>query len=187
MMVSLTLIGLIFGAIIAIYTVGSKAWRKGNIRGELLQELQVITNKLSKDVERTDLASLTITPDQEALSCLKLYDKDGNFLLDALGRPIWSSWVVYFKDGTELRYREVEWTASEASRAAPAPIESFSPPLTLADYRTGGKAYTTHLEEFELQLIPDTNLLSVKVSLEKTVGEKLRENLTSEFTVRMRN
>lgn len=187
MMVSLTLIGLIFAAVIAIYVVGSKAWRKGNVRGELLQELQVISNKLTKDAERTTLPSVTIGPAQDKISLLRLYDQDGDFLLNSLGRPIWTSWAVYFQDGSDLRYQEVPWPADEATRTNPLQIEALDPPLTLDDYAVGGKSYSSNLLEFQITPVPDAPAMNFKVTLEKAITSQIKETLISEQIVRMRN
>jgi prepilin-type N-terminal cleavage/methylation domain-containing protein len=189
MLVSLSLVGLIFAAIISIYVVGSKGWRKGNVRGELLQEIQVIARKLGRDIERSSLNSISVGPSQNQLSLLKLYDDDGDFVLDSRGNPLWPRGLCIFRKAriSNFRFREVLWPADASTRSTPLPIEELNPPLTIADYASGGKKYSSNLEEFKVVQTPGVPTLSIRIILQKKVDSKLTESLNSEFTVRMRN
>lgn len=187
MLISLSLLAIIMTAVMAIYIVGVGAWRKGGVRAELLQDLQVASSRIVKDLERTSYASLSIGPTRDTISVLTMFDETGQFALDANGKPIWDRWVVYFRVGDELRRQEVAWGATPDVRATPVPIELLSPPQTLANYASGGRVIARDIYNFEVSVVPDTTSISVKLRLRRDVPRSGPQLVHLETVVGTRN
>lgn len=187
MMVSLGLLLIIMGMVLAVYIAGVKVWRKGGTRSELLQDLQVATSNMANDLARTSYASVSIGPGNDSIAVLTLFDDDGNFAMNSAGDPIWDRWVIYSRQSDTLVRSEVAWPATPDIRATPIPIEQLSPPLTIVDYVATGRVIARDIYDFEVLVVPDTTSISLKLHLLKQVPQAPPERVRVDTVIATRN
>ncbi len=184
MLISLSLLGVIISTVLAIYVMGFQAWRKGDVRGDLLAAMQVSSARLVGDIEKTNYASVSIGPTGDSVALLSAIDSAGQFQLDPNGRPIWQRWVVYYQSAGELLQLEVPWTAPPADRVNPLPIEHLGG--SLADYLSGGRVVARNLYDFEVSVIPDTPMLELRLDFQKSSGRQT-EQVEMKTLIKTRN
>ena len=189
--------GILVTAIFSIFNMGLSAFHKTTIKNELLQEAQITNVKLSADLERSSLSSLSADatdPEQGVAAFLSPLDDDANFVTDNRGRPVWQKYLVYYLDDTtrEMYRREVPLLAGSPQRTVPTPIEFFNDgggPATLLSYRNGGRAISRFVLNFEPDILPaPVSQLNWRLTLERErYGSKRPESLTTNVAIRLRN
>lgn len=103
---------LLFGAIVLIYQVCAKVWRKVDIRTGLLRELQVAVRYLERGLEVTHPYGLARA--ENALAYLSATDEDDNIVVGGNGGPAWQKFVIFYVDADgRLRRRLVELSTPE--------------------------------------------------------------------------
>ncbi|MEW6279273.1 MAG: hypothetical protein AB1758_11660 [Candidatus Eremiobacterota bacterium] len=159
-LIGLSLLCLLMLMMFFIYRVGASAWKKSEAQTQLLQEGQVVTGRLSREVERSvyDSASLDPGPNNgTAVAFLTCWNETANrYEYDAASRsPIWQRYEICYYDSAT---QEVRWTqAPFVPSTTPAPLGG------LAGFRNGGRVLarnvtrcdfvlTDHVLELQLEL-----------------------------------
>lgn len=159
--VSFFLLSLLFMMMFFIYRQGASAWKKSETQGELLQEAQAVTRKLTRDAERSSFASLTLDPAAPATavafaSCWSPATMSHEY--DPFGRsPVWQRFEIFYYDALA---REVRWKEAPLPGA---PTTTVGPLAGLAGLRSDGRVLARnvircdftrgdHTLDFELEL-----------------------------------
>lgn len=188
MLLTISLLGLLMGAVLTIYVSGARAWRKTDARSELLGEAQVCTSNLVADLERSTYAGLELGSGGDALAIASLYDKDGKFELTLDGTPVWQRWIVYYLRDGAVHRTEVPWTAPLADRAEATTLASLNPPLTVDDYCSGGRVLARNVYDVDFSVIPGTSLVSARLELrKKRYGHPEPEKVRLDTLIKTRN
>lgn len=153
-----------FGAltvsIFKIFDMGIAAFRKTSIKNELLQQSQITNYRLTLDLERSAITSVSVAPNM--LSFLSPLDDNDEFQMDAgTGRPEWQKYIIYYRSSSEeVTYRtEFPIHPSSSQREVPTPIEDYDDPVTgrrpLSFYATGGEQpLSRYVVEFDPEILP---------------------------------
>ncbi|MCA9779428.1 MAG: prepilin-type N-terminal cleavage/methylation domain-containing protein, partial [Candidatus Eremiobacteraeota bacterium] len=139
--------GILVTAIFMIFNLGLSAFHKTTVKNELLQQAQITNVKLTADLERSSLGSLSsdwADPTRGIAAFLSPLDDNAEFKTDTRGRPIWQKYIVYYlDDGTNEIFREeIPLVAGAPQRSVPTPIEFYNGgtgPKPLLAYRNGGR------------------------------------------------
>jgi len=184
LMVALGLLSLMMVMMFFIYRQGASAWKKTEAQTQLLQNLQVFTNRLSRETERSIYASAAADPGPStgtAVSMLSCWsDMNSRYDYSGLTRgPIWQKYLVfYYNNATqEVLLREIPLT----------PPGSTAVPLAgMAAFRTGGRALARNVTQCNFTL--QDRLLEVQLELKlKRYGSPSLEVLQFPCRVFFRN
>lgn len=194
-LVVLSVFGILMTAMFLVFDMGLKAWQKISIKNELLQEAQVLNRKLTADLERAAMSSLSIddaetTPTVAMLSAL---DEDGVFKSDHRGRPVWQKYLVYYLVKSEgvIYRREIPLIAGATQRRVATPIEYYnggSGRRPILFYRSRGRPLSRFVKELKLEVRDDpVSQLRWVLTLERGVGSDKQETLTTDVAIHLRN
>jgi len=193
----ISVFGILVTAIFSIFNMGLSAFHKTTTKNELLQEAQITNVKLSADLERSTLSSLSCDasdPEQGIAAFLTALDDDEKFITDNRGRPVWQKYLVYYLDDStnEMYRREVPVLPTAPQRTVPTPIEFYNGgggPATLLSYRNGGRAISRFIQKFEPDELPaPVSQLTWRLTLERErYGSERPESLTTNVAIRLRN
>jgi hypothetical protein len=178
MIVVMSIFGVLMVSLFAIFQIGLSAWRKADVKNELLQSVQVASIRVSKEVERTAFESLSAESADQILAFLSPLDDDGRFVHTPNGKPLWQRYVVYYRDNVEqkLMRREITLDPAAPERQNPAPLEEAdfgSGPQPLDSYRVDGQPVAFHIADFtpELRLEPELQVVwSLTAEKERTAA-----------------
>lgn len=140
------LLGALFVLLMSVYLTCARALAQGDRRTSLAGELQVATQSLVSELERSAYDGLSLAPG--TLSLLSPKDEQGRVDYDAAtGSLRWSRYRIFYLDpGThELRRRDVNLAPSATQRVAPAPLQD------LEDYRSQGTVVARFIYGFEAE------------------------------------
>lgn len=84
----------------AMFISASRSWIKVSQKATLLQRFEVLAGKVQREVSGSSRSSVTISPDQSALSFLSASTDNPNqpYQFGAQGRLQWQKFVVYYHD-----------------------------------------------------------------------------------------
>lgn len=103
-LVSFSLLGLLFTFVFAVYRVGAAAWLKGDANAELLGRVQALSSKIGREAERSSSSSLSIAlsdidPNLKGCAFMSAVDANGVFQYDpGTTAPRWGFADVYYFD-----------------------------------------------------------------------------------------
>lgn len=193
-LLALTIFSILLSAIFFIFRFGLSAWHKTTTKNELLQQSQILNVRLSRELQRSSLSSLSSNPVAGVVAFLSPLDSDGRFVLDTQGRPDWQEYVVYYLNKTEhvVYRRQVPLVAGAAERRVPTPIEDYNPgsgALALSAYANGGRPVARFVDEFEPTIFPaPISQLSWRLVLERQrYGSERPERLSTTVASFLRN
>lgn len=159
-----SLLALLMGLIFVTFNVGSRSFRSTHLQSELRGDMGVLTNNLSRELERSIYSSLSLT--SQGLSVLSAQDSSGRFVIGADGRPIWQRFVIYYRFADEVRRRDLELAPP---LTAAAPIENCdlgSGLQPLSFYLDGeGRALARNVARFAPS-VPEAGRLEIELGFE---------------------
>ncbi|MCA9792811.1 MAG: hypothetical protein KC910_13485 [Candidatus Eremiobacteraeota bacterium] len=162
-MVSMGLLVLLLGVMFLIYRTGANAWKKSEAQVQLVQDAQVVTARLSREVERSIYASACLDPGPNngtAVSFLSCWNEaTASYDYDPASRsPVWQKDVICYYDGPS---REVRWTEVPLTPATP----TASPLVGLAGLRAGGRVLARDVTACDFVLSP--RVLEMRLQMER--------------------
>ena len=168
-----------------MFRMGLNAYHKSQTKNELHQQVQGVSLKLMRELEKSSVASVSINPipDGDTIGFLSAVDATGTFVVDNRGRPAWQKYVIYYFDlGDQKIFRtEVPLVPGASQRRVATPIEFYDPgggAQSVVDYANGGRQVARDIIEFEINVQP------APVSLVQwtIVGAKKRYGLDSRYS-----
>lgn len=160
LLVAAGLLGVLTTAIFFVFQVGWDSWRKVESQNELLQQLQGLSSRIARGVERTTFDSVSVDAGNDALAFLSPLDDNGAYVVRADGSLEWQSFKVFYHDSiskTVLR-RDETLPAGSPFQASPGFIETYDPGTGVqpwSHYRTEGQVVARHITGFQVTLLPD--------------------------------
>lgn len=173
LMVGFMLLTLLFGMLYFVYRTGAGAWKKSETQVELLQEAQVVTSRLSREVERSVYDSAEVDPGPNIgtavafLSCWN--DATDQYDYDATSRsPIWHKYLICYYDAAN---QKVYWNETPLG----SPTTAAAPLPALATYRSGGKLLASHVTRCDFTLSEEVLELQLELERKHYGSEKLEQ------------
>lgn len=133
MLLAFFLLSLLMLALDRLLMLGIRTWRDQEKRGEAQSQAQVAMARISRELERSSPASVSVAPD--GLAFLSALNDQGAFQMDAFGQPIWQRFVIYYRTAGALYRREL---ALPIPQSAPLTVESHTG-AALTTLYAGGK------------------------------------------------
>jgi hypothetical protein len=155
-----------------------------------MSEIQVATNRLTRDIESSVAAGITIDPTHQACSMLSAAGDTSGHELQPNGDLTWKKYVIYYLENQELARRELVLGASAPQRITPTPIESYDPgggAQQLSAYLSGGRVVARRLTRFETESLPNFSI-RMRLAVESPATARTRaQKITLESVVFPRN
>lgn len=187
-LVACLILSLLVGTITYTFRSGVTASFKSAGRNDVLQQLTIAVRSLKRDLQQSCMDSTSVGP--SSLAFLTHYDDLGAPQISPEGRPLWASYLVYYRDSTArtLARRRVNLTPSAFQRQFPTGIELFDPgtgPQALSTYLSEGRLIASSLENF--QAVPEpVNRRYLDLTLEfLRLGEGNKSDSRADFEVRV--
>lgn len=181
MLVSIVLLGIILGALLYFYLVGTRAIAQGDLRTELNREMQMAATNLTREIETSCYDGLSTGPNGMALlSAVPVGGGTPN--LGADGSVVWRKYVVYWLDvpTQNLMRKEYDIPASTTGQ----PVESWEG-KTLPDYFLDGRVVARHITAFNPTVPPGTKRLQTLLEVEQKLrGEAKRLSMTIDIKLK---
>ena len=172
--------GLFLVAVYATMDVGLKSWQLGETRTNLHQRVEILLNRIVKEVTYSNIFSLQILnaadPNSYPYLCFETaIDKNNNnFIVDrtstGMGCPVWQGYILYYlqKDGADVRKKNVYRRFID--RDNPSIQPSVLSPISNFTTAIGGSNVRTVVKDiYSLDLAIDENILTVKVSFKEHI------------------
>lgn len=189
-----TLFGVLLTAIFGIFNMGMQAWHKASTKNEMLHQVQLVSFRMSKELELSALESLSINKTTGIVCFLSPLDSNGVFVVDHRGRPEFQEYVLYYRraaNDTVFR-RTVPLISGAPQRRVPLPIETYDDGTGLkglSTYATGGQQIAKFIKKFEPGILPEpVSQLTWELRAErKRYGTNRPESVTSNSAAYLRN
>lgn len=192
-LVAAAILSLLLLAILGIYVMGSKVFYRTDVQSELVSALQVTSARLGRDLRQSVYASLSITPDGRALSCLLPADPEGTVEFDQEGEVEWQSYAIWYHDAATDRVfrRQLPLLPGARQRREPGPLEKYNPgggARPLRDYLLEGQLVARSISGFRASVPAGTRRLQLSlVALKQAYGKDEPERMMLRTSVRPRN
>ncbi len=176
------------------YRMGASAWKKGDTETELLQNVQLAVDKISRPLEASCAESVTTfsDPTRVAVSFLSPVDTAGNLAVQTgTIRPDWQRYEVFYFDRVEhaLFQRTLDLLPLSPQHQSPGPIELFVSPTgahPLSFYCTDGRPIARHLTDFTVSLVGSVLTFEVECQM-KRYGTDRMESQRLRSVTHLRN
>ena len=183
LLVASVVLGLLGLLTVALFRSGASGWKKLEAQSTMLADYEVLTAKISKEVQRSVVASVDIDSpgvNGPTLSFLSAMDNNGVFALDTTTfKPRWQKYLIFYFDqaNRKLYLNEVELIPGSPEADAPEPLPSYDAFTgNIEDYRNGGRLLMTDLDTCTFTL--NNSLIEVEVSgTRKRYGDEKPEKL----------
>lgn len=193
-LIVLTIFSVLLTAIFSVFQMGLSAWHKTAIKNELLQEVQITNIRLSKELEKSTIASLSANSSLAIAAFLSPVGENDKFVIDSKGRPQWQKYIVYYLNSTNgtLYRREILLSPHASQRKVPTPLELYnagSGPHPLGVYASGGQPLSRFIKKFEPIVLPEP-LSQLKwniVAQRERYGSEQPESLSLTVATYLRN
>ena len=188
--ISMSILGLLTGLIFFVYTMGARAWAKGDAKSELLRASQIVAAKTSRLVESSTPLSVSVAADGSATAFLSAEDSNGVFRYDPVSLlPRWQKFVVLYHEPVSktVFYREVDVTRTPLE-SAPQPIDALGNG-PVENYKTGGNPQPLGrgIDTCRFTLTPESQLLTELSSTQQHYGSETPETRSTRFLNTFRN
>lgn len=167
-MVASTVLGLLGLLTVALFRTGASGWKKMEAQSSMLADYEVLTAKLSREVQRSVFASASMAagPNGSTVAFLSAMDPNGVFAVDTTTyQPKWQKYLVFYFDepNRNLYLTEVPLAAGSPEADIPEPIENYDAGTNnIEDYRTDGRLLMQDLDTCTFTL--DNEMLIVEVT-----------------------
>ena len=112
LLITLLIITLLTGIIIWLFLAGKKVWLASEVRVSLRQEMQIVTHRITRELQDSNLKLLTSVDNGslKAFSFPSAFDDNGKFVTDSRGYPVWQKYLIYYlaDDSTVLLKKTVK-------------------------------------------------------------------------------
>ncbi len=183
---------LLLGALFLIYRMGARAWAQTDAHTELLQSLQIVTARVSREMERSHYGSVSLGASGRSVAFLSPLDEQG-FALQPDGSLEWRRYLVFYWDGTDKVFvRDLPLAAGDPQIYTPTPVETYDGPWGVRSvdfYANSGRLVSRQVVDFLVEITPPPErLFRVKVKGErKRYGDSTPEAVEVERFVFLRN
>ncbi|GMU57173.1 MAG: hypothetical protein AMXMBFR33_63190 [Candidatus Xenobia bacterium] len=182
-LVAISILGILTGAILFLYVTGGRAVAQGDMRGELLRQLQLAASRMSREMETSAFDSVSSSASAVAMMSAVPASGGGSPTLSPDGSIIWQKYIVYWHDSATRTLNRREYAVPPTTSAQP--IENWQS-LTLADYTNGGDVIGREIVAFTVANPVDTRRLEVSMTGEQIFrGEPRQHSL--KFAIRFKN
>lgn len=180
------ILGLLLFAIFSIYRMGASTLMKVDAQTEMLQQLQTVLSKLSREAERSIYDGVSVSPDGSAVAILNATYGDGSFAVNASGGIIWQSYVIYYWDSASNAVARTTLPYLPPDPTVPDKLESYTGnPLNV--YASGGQIMARGVTACTFAIEGDTFLQADLEAQKKRYGREDPERLRLRTTVLLRN
>ena len=188
-MVSVTVLLLLFGALFFICQQSTSAMLKGTTQSGLLADFQAASRRLQAAVQGAPGGSFSLAADGRGASWLSAEDEQGRFCYDpAISQARWQRYLVYYHqaDRRELRLAGIPVVGTQ-EELLPGPIEAHGSEVPLEGYFVGGQAVLLNVDSLVFSE-PEAGsvALAVQLSRKRALAEE-PERLSSSIRVAFRN
>ncbi|MEW6282798.1 MAG: prepilin-type N-terminal cleavage/methylation domain-containing protein [Candidatus Eremiobacterota bacterium] len=182
MLISVGLLGILLGAVLFLYLVGGRAIAQGDVRSDLMRDLQVTSMKLTQEIETSCYAGLSVGAGGVAvLSAVPA--GGGSPGLGPDGSVIWAKYVVFWHDAGTAVVKRQEYPITPTTSGQP--IEMWEG-KTLADYQTGGTVIGRNITGLTFEVPPGSTRLKAILTGQRLLKGK-PHRLDMSFTLRLKN
>ncbi len=187
LLVAAGLLALLSAAVFLVFRTGTSAWQKGQTQTDLIQQLQLVTSALARDVEAAPYDSLSLSPGGDGISVLSALYADGNYALNThSGELVWQSFIVYYLSQGQVLRRRVPLAVPAA---VSGPVEATATNLgthSIDFYRSGGKSLTQDVSRLQFGISGQMLVVEIE-GRKKRYGSEAPEVFRLSTTVRLRN
>ncbi|MBI3926357.1 MAG: prepilin-type N-terminal cleavage/methylation domain-containing protein [Armatimonadetes bacterium] len=180
------ILGLLLFAVFAIYRMGASTMMKADAQTELLQQLQTITTKLSREAERSVYEGVSVTPDGRAVALLDATYSDGSFAVDSSGRLVWQRYVIYYWEPAASSLSRTTLPYLPPDPRVADTLESYTG-NPLSDYTNGGQEVGRNVSACTFAIEGGAFLRLGLEAQKKRYGREDPERLSLGTTVLLRN
>ncbi len=164
-LLSTSVLALLMGMVFVVFNLGTRSFRSTHLQAELRSDLGVLTNNLSRELERSIYSSLSLT--SQGLSVLSALDSDGRFVMGSDGRPVWQRFVIYYRYIDEVRRRDLELNPPLTDAQPIQNCDLGSGPQPLSFYLDGeGRALARNVARFA-PTVPEPGRLELQLGFER--------------------
>lgn len=190
-LISVSLLGIMVGAILSMYFMTTTAVSRGGVKSELQSQLQQVNGRVLRDVEGAIYQHCSFDPANQAFSLISAQADDGSYGLQPNGDLTWQKYIVYYRAADNVVYRkEIDIDAAAPQRTNPTNIESYDPgggPQPLSTYLSGGRPIAREITALTAELLP-SRAIRVKLVAEKPAqGRRPAQRQTLEAVAYPRN
>ena len=190
-LISVSLLGILTGAILSMYFMTTSVVSHGRARSELMGELQLANSRMMRDLEGAIYTSCSFDLGNHAFSMLSARAPNGSYELQVDGEVFWQKYIVYYRAADNVVYRrEVPLNVSATQRLNPTPIESYDPGTgtsPLSGYLSDGRPVARSVTLLEAVLTPERSV-RVKLQAESPAeGRRRAQKVTLESVAYPRN
>ncbi len=179
---------LLLGMLFYIYRMGASAWMKADTQVELIGPLQVVNDRLEREVERSVYDSFSLDSSGNGVAFLSAVDANGVFHYDPVTeKPKWQKYLIFYYDPTagEIRLREVS-VVGTPQEDNPAPIETFSG-NPLSSYFTQGRVLARGVTSCMFSLTADQQVVVEATAEKNRYGSSVPERVSLRGQAYFRN
>lgn len=188
LVVAMSILGVLLALTFFIYTMGARAWAKGDSKADLLRAAQVVAAKTNRYVESSTPLSLSVASDGSAVAFLSAEDTDGVFQYDPVTLlPHWQKFIVLYHDATArtVNFKEVSVIGTPLEQV-PQPIDALSAG-PVDNYKSGGQPLGREIDVCTFTLTPESQLLTELKSQKKHYGSDQPEVHSTRVLNTLRN
>jgi len=164
----------------------SSAFHKTNTQADLLQDIHVTLSRLSRELQGSTLAGLSLNANGVGLISAHLAQQ--NLQLNSSGQPFWKQYLLYFRDAPsrELRWRSLPMIAPSDLPVAIEACDFGSGFHPMSHYQTTGKRLASSVDVFSVSAVGSEITIHLQASRTR-YGSPRPETIEMRQTVFMRN
>lgn len=152
-------LGLLTTMLFALFRTGIVGLKKVENQSELLRELQLLSLKISRELQESSFRSLSVSPDGHTVAFLSADDANDNFQMDEFGRPLWQKFILYHFDATESVVRRTEVPYLSPEPGSPQTLEVYTGDELIDHVNSGTPVLVAkHVEECQWRAEPPSLL-----------------------------
>lgn len=180
LVISCIVFGLFLVAVYATMDVGLKSWQIGESKTNIHQRVEVLLNRIVKEVTYSNIFSLQIfnpsDPNSYPYLCFEsaMNKNNNNFIVDCsstgMGCPVWQGYILYYmqKDGKDVRKKNVYRQFIDRDNPSIQPSK-LSPISNFITDISSLKVRTVVRDIYSMDFSFDENILTVNVSFKQHI------------------
>ncbi len=180
LVISSIVFSLFFAAVYAAMDVGLKSWQLGESKTNIQQRVEILLNRIVKEVTYSNIFSLQIfsSSDPNSLSYLcfetAINKNNNDFTVDrsltGMGCPLWQGHILYYiqKDGKDVTRKNVYRQFIDRDNPSIQPLK-LSPIINFTSDISSPNVRTVVKDIYSMDLSIDENILTVRVSFKQHI------------------
>lgn len=149
LMVATSVFGLLMTALFWSFRYGMDAWRKVEVRADLLGGIQLVTLRMSEEGNRSLPLGTSISPSGSAVAIISPRRDDGKLAYDSPSNSVqWQRYALFWHDETKQQILSGDVPLSPTVSAA-SPIEGIDPNW-FTSLAPRSRVLAPHMEKFEV-------------------------------------